>query len=56
MRLRVHIHQEHPWLAQCQSGGKVDGGGGFTHAALLITDRDPACHYQKFSRELPPVK
>ncbi len=34
--LRIEVHQEHPLSAQCQRGGQVQGGGGFSHSTLLV--------------------
>ena len=38
--LRVDVHEEHPLAEGGEAGGEVDGGGGLTHATLLVRHGD----------------
>ena len=38
--LRVEIEEQHALAEGGEAGGKIDGGGGFSHAAFLVGDRD----------------
>jgi hypothetical protein len=42
VRLRVEVNQESFLFLEGQSGGEIDGGGGFADAAFLIGHRDYA--------------
>src|SRR6185503_10636012 len=43
--LRIEINQDGTPLRQRQSSSEVHGGGGLSHAALLIDDCDHSGHY-----------
>jgi hypothetical protein len=45
VRLRVEIHQQDALPAECEGGGKIQGGGGFSHPSLLVGygDDDHGC-------------
>jgi hypothetical protein len=34
------LYDEHALASRGEAGGQIDGGGGFSHAAFLIRDRD----------------
>jgi hypothetical protein len=36
--LRITVHEQYSLLGGCEACGKIDGSGGFAHAALLIRD------------------
>ena len=40
--LRVEVHQQHAAAVFGERGGKVDGGGGLAHPALLVDHGDDA--------------
>ena len=42
--LRIQVDQQHASLRGRQRSGKVDGGGGLAHAALLVRHCDDAFH------------
>ncbi len=44
--LRVEVDQERARASLGQSGGQVDGGGGFPHAPFLIRDAQDATHFK----------
>ena len=41
--LRIQINQQHTPAFVRQAGGKIDGGGGFAHAAFLVGDGENFC-------------
>src|SRR4051812_6786393 len=49
--LRIEVDQEYPPSDRGKCGGKIDGGCGLAHTALLIGDCDPIHR----SRALTPV-
>ncbi len=44
--LRVHVHHQHGAAGIGEAGAEVDGGGGFTHPALLVDYRYHDSHYR----------
>ena len=42
--LGVKVTQQHPLAQLLQGSGEIDGGGSFTHAALLVDDGNDSCH------------
>ena len=42
--LGVHVHAEHAVTELGEGTGQVDGRRGLAHPALLVRDRDDACH------------
>ena len=44
VRLRVHIHDERPFLGSGHRRAYVDGGRGLTHPAFLVRDGDDGWH------------
>jgi hypothetical protein len=42
--LRVHVHQQGSPLGGGEARSQIDGGGGFTHPALLVGDADDPTH------------
>ena len=40
--LGIHVHQQGALALERHDGGKVDGGGGFATASLLVDDRNRA--------------
>ena len=42
--LRIDVDEQHAPLGQRQRGGEIDGGGGFTDAALLVGDGERPGH------------
>ncbi len=38
--LRIKVKKQHALAERGEAGGKVDGGGGFSHATFLVGDGD----------------
>ena len=38
--LRIQVYQQHALFFMGKAGGKIDGGGGFAHAAFLVGNGD----------------
>src|SRR5262249_9187366 len=61
--LRIKVDQKRRALRERETRGEIDGGGGLSHAALLIHDREGPCHlsvprrtlYDKHVLTLPAV-
>src|ERR1041385_2728868 len=52
IRLRIDVYEQNFLTEFCERSSQIDGGGGFSNSALLVSDGNDSCHSDKLKVRL----